>query len=1673
MGIFDATLQKYGDKNKSSDGVFSNTLNRYSQQELNNRINDSYGFPLLGKSSLSTSPVPNGAMDTEDMIKEIIQATTRTVGTVGITAGNLPFRAVGKKGPFQDEIQTTGSPITEAIFGKTPIKSFKKYGEAGIDFVDEATGLAIDKRFAPFYAAAGIVMDLTGTGGGAKNIFKSLHGAKSYKDAAIVMRSAGFDDDIIKQYAPIFAGTTARKETSVALEAALKLQNTTRKSVTTPLRTVDNSRPVTIGGKAFDESVGGVREDVGKLFNNVPKEKRSPEIVKARSVIKENEAPTITQLNTAVKVLEDAGEDVSKIRSVVDDLTLTVKAEPERFVSGVSKAAGEIESLTVPSRFNRDTTETFTVGDNVAYETGEGNSSQLASGTILEINEKGEFLVANRGTRKDFVGPITESLQHDPEIVVLRPDDIFGKPIPYSPARESARIASEDAQKSADSQFVKEQIEYEKKVNELLKDDQELQPWDSPTWEKDIKEQAAAFKTTKLDEVADPVRENLGILSAQVQERYGKGVITKNSAEKFAKEEVQIINEISKYAEEAENVVLNGGEMVQKMPAWVPNSARDISVFNEVTEILKKGDVPTVHGGPHMELYTAMIDEIARRSGVVNNGPKRSVDPTGAVLQLMRENNVPQGQPLIRTDIPEQGVTLDQANAEYLENKKPKTIPVLLKDVDFTEIKKAGFFSDVNDNIMNLSEKVFGNQWEKIRKVFLEPFMNAKAGMAADEAMFLKELDTEVVKKFNIKKGSKESALLQNFGERKITYDQLVKAAGKEKADNIVESAKWFRAKYDQMIVEINLVLPEEQKIFSRDDYFRHWGEMTDALSLKNAAESVDFKNVAGSSWSAFKKYTGLDFVFSKLSGKVHLFRKQSFEKERLGDKSKKDAIGGFLDYVPQYVYSKHINTTLPHIDQFIKEVGEQVGEEGKKYVEALNRFRKDLAGDANPIDVATSKVITKEGLDALTYWNNRVKSNAILGNLGSTPVQILNLPNVLGSVKHHVFNGMKRTLADAGGWGKGIQEMSPGYMERYRGDKYNTFNVGMLENSKAMAGWLLSAFDRGVYRLSFNSHLEKAIKEGISNPKGYADYMTLKMIGGRGVGEMPLLQKSKTFQLIAPFQYEMGNTIRRYGDALSEKDIAKLAIMMTTTWLAVQAGQRILGRKVMMDPGQAIYDSIQIGRDDVDDEGNEMTVGDKVKGISGRLTGEVLSGIPLGSYVASAFAGTSGMTEKEREAFFSEQGDPLRYGSTPLLYNAVAPMIRAGWSLTDSESSPEKRKNDFMDSVYMLGPNWGGKQIKNTIQGIGALARGEVVDNAGEVIMDTKPGVVGAIQNVLLGKWSPNFQYQEELEKEIKVLYEENKGLLSTGNPEDKKIALQNIEELPLEMRKIYKTVKDQKKVEQFGKDKMNMEPTYRIVTGLVREGKKEEAVAILTAMSEEERKIYGGLKKDIKSKDYALGEYYKEHPEGMIRTVIDYGYAFGTNPKRAWQIMFGDHDVIETTYGDGLIVPRRMSKGESEAYKKEHGAKKGQILEHKLPLSMGGSNKEENLEIVNGAIHDIWTTVEVYLGDAIKRGKIPHVDAQELIMRFKGYEGEAISFDEIKKIVGVEKFDKSDEGKKEVIRGWDDIGRNTWLLSDQDYAEREDPLTGNPQGPATIKDLIRDLIGKKKEDNTGTEED
>lgn len=671
----------------------------------------------------------------------------------------------------------------------------------------------------------------------------------------------------------------------------------------------------------------------------------------------------------------------------------------------------------------------------------------------------------------------------------------------------------------------------------------------------------------------------------------------------------------------------------------------------------------------------------------------------------------------------------------------------------------AGSFRDLARNF----EHVFGEHYGAVKKAVLDPFDAAK-GRYVDEVKKLgDELEAGITKPFGFKRGSKESQAIMDYGERELaknrvvpginfnytSEDGLVKAFGREKADKIIEAEQWFRSEYDRLIDEANEVrgriYPNQPSklIPKRSDYFRHYQEL-----------GGDFKGLV----NLFENPAGIDpqlagiSEFTKPSSKF-----LSFAQRRLGQGSERDAIGGFLDYAPAFSYMKHID---PEIGKFrflrrrlaenapvpgTKELVEKEGERGleqqdgiNNFLEYLDDFANDLAGKTNPVDRYLQKIVPggRKTMKVLSWVNSRIKANQIVGNLSSSVAQAFNLPQMIASAKGYMLPGAQRSLASIFTKDPAM-EASTFLKERYMHPLENRFKLDWVdhpikagtERATQFAAWMTQALDEASTKLGWQAHyalaqdqIAKSV-DGVvrlngvpyTDPGKLADDVVRKLVAGRGIGEVPLGQKSKLAQIGMPFQVEVANSWWAMKDMLTKsgspaRAMGTLATFLVASYLMNEAAQRIRGSRVVFDPINSVIQGTSDAINELQDDGSPMRAATI---FVGRQLGEILSNVPLGQTFASAVPDTwlqgIGFPGGKQEIFGN--ANPGRFGSGLLALEG------------------------FADPLFKLLPPVGGAQAEKTYQGIKAMLAGHATTADGKVSFKTSQSPLSVAQAVLFGK--------------------------------------------------------------------------------------------------------------------------------------------------------------------------------------------------------------------------------------------------------------------------------------------------------------------------------------------------
>jgi len=657
-----------------------------------------------------------------------------------------------------------------------------------------------------------------------------------------------------------------------------------------------------------------------------------------------------------------------------------------------------------------------------------------------------------------------------------------------------------------------------------------------------------------------------------------------------------------------------------------------------------------------------------------------------------------------------------------------KTVPIkinALNDVSPETVKDISGLDASFRSVYKNFEKAFGNRIADVKRRILDPFDASKGNMIREQEVLASDLKKTIVDGLGIKKGSKESALVQQYGEGRVTRDQLEVLAGK-KTQDIINADSWFRSQYDRLLGEVNAVRAQiypnnpAKQIPRRSDYYRHFQELTGMEGLRNLFDSP--ANIP-------TELAGVSDVTSPKSKFL------SFAQKRLGFKTKDDAVGGFINYLRSATYAKNID---PHIAKFRGLADEltnlaQKSEQpalGSRFAEYLRDYANDLSGKTNPLDRSLQKIVGRKVFSGITWLNSRVKANVILGNLSSAVAQAGNTPQMMAKSGYRNWAG---GFMDTINSSNKIINKSDFIKERYSHSLFDQFDTKILDQPKKAVVWITKALDELATKIGWNGFYRQAVQKGLPNPVKYADDITREMVGGRGVGEVPTIQKSKAVQLIAPFQLEVQNLIQVLGKEVKNKEIGVILKYALAAYGFNRAAKAIRGSGVTFDPIQAVVDATKAYQEEDNRGIGAMRAG-------GRLGGEVLSNVMFGQQIASLYPeygvkiGGENITRKE---LFGKK-DPTRFGSGLIAGAAQNPL-------------------------YKILPPFGGAQLEKTIKGTQAYSKGYVENKGKQIQYQIDKTPVNLVKSLAFGKYATS-NAREYFDKQRTALSEKQTGLVKVG---------------------------------------------------------------------------------------------------------------------------------------------------------------------------------------------------------------------------------------------------------------------------------------------------------------------
>jgi hypothetical protein len=675
---------------------------------------------------------------------------------------------------------------------------------------------------------------------------------------------------------------------------------------------------------------------------------------------------------------------------------------------------------------------------------------------------------------------------------------------------------------------------------------------------------------------------------------------------------------------------------------------------------------------------------------------------------------VEQASEKVAGDKTKQQKAIEHSQAKQVAKKlEEKGNPINADEVkQLQETKDILPFQQFTKNIYELADKLPKRMGDMIKN----SLDKAKKAHVDNLEKRTNDLYNKVVKDLGIKKGSKESELVQDYGEKTITLEQL-KQKAPEKWEKIVEADKYFREEYNKLIDEVNAtrakIYPNnpEKQVPKRSDYYHHFNELEGFDGFKELmlnANPID-PHLAGISPNTRPNAKWAAFMQKRGNGEY-----------------KSDAVGGYLKYLQASSHATHIDP----ISKLLNDTADHIATatEGTRNVNYLKsgliNHSNDLAGKTNPFgDRFIQQLAGRRGTRALNMVNSHIKKNAILGNVASLLGQVGNLPLTAGKAKQYMIPGVMDTLSYA------AKHLLPGaendasspinqsqfLKERFSSRLFKRFDTGMLKKTENTLAWLLETADKAGTYTAWNSMYRKAVAKGIADPIKYADEQARHIIAGRGIGEVPIAQKSKTMGIVAPFTLEVANLWKVLGKQMSEKDFAGVITFMVASYGLNSVTRNVRGSDVSFNPVGAVMDGLN--------DKKALTTSDKLGLAGGNLLGEIVGNIPGGAYIPQ-IAGASKVPNLKKTLFGNNSPD--RFGTgvgvTSTLFAPATDLI---------QHNPLQAGKD---ALKLLMP-FGGNQAQKTVSGAIALSKGGAYNKKGqfEYPIDSK-NATDVLQALLLG---------------------------------------------------------------------------------------------------------------------------------------------------------------------------------------------------------------------------------------------------------------------------------------------------------------------------------------------------
>jgi hypothetical protein len=441
-------------------------------------------------------------------------------------------------------------------------------------------------------------------------------------------------------------------------------------------------------------------------------------------------------------------------------------------------------------------------------------------------------------------------------------------------------------------------------------------------------------------------------------------------------------------------------------------------------------------------------------------------------------------------------------------------------EIDFTKAKDISAARQSTDTMDRTLEKIFDrNTATEIKNFLTKPTVENETARAAETTMIRKTIRKDVVKGLGIKPKSVESALLQQFGEGRMSLDDLQKASP-ENWEKIVEAVPKFRQVYDDLLDRWNHARFEAgmKPIPKLDNYFRHFLDIQDWM-----------------------KSFGFDFSNGKLptaiSGLTHNFRSQtpwaSASMRRFGSTFTDDAVTGLDNYIDNTLRAIYHTDSVQRgriLEKYLRQAGRANPEIKLGNLAAnMNNWTNLVSGKQALFDRATETMLGRNGLTVMRAIGRRFGMNEINANLSAAMTHTLPIAYLPGTTDlGSIFRGALDTvLAPLQEDFMKIDGVPSGFLtRRFRESRIADTATQKVAEALGSPFTLASEF---MTRLVVSSKYYEGIAHGLPKTEAMAraDDYGVRVIGDRSVGSLPTVMNTKTLNFLTQFQIEVNNSLK------------------------------------------------------------------------------------------------------------------------------------------------------------------------------------------------------------------------------------------------------------------------------------------------------------------------------------------------------------------------------------------------------------------------------------------------------------------------------------------------------------------------------------------------------------------